>query len=97
MELLRIKLQAGPAANRHLVELGTIWCGAEARHFARLGAVAAADRLVVALDLRIYVFSDDILELGSLSVARNVGGGDDRRLCRWNRHQAFQLNDQSLG
>ena len=96
MELLRIELQASPAANRHLVELGAIWCRAESWHFARLGAVAAADRLVVALDLRINVLSNDLCELSSLCVTGDICCRHNGRLRRWDLQQAFKLNDESL-
>jgi len=96
VQLLRIKGQPRPAADRNLVEFGTVRRGAEARHFACLGAVTARDRIVVALDLRINVFGNDLGQFGALGIARNICGGDDRRLTRWDCHQAIKLRNETL-
>ena len=96
VQLLWIKGESRPAADRHLVEFGAVRCGAEARHFARLGAVTARDRVVVALDLRINIFGDHLGKFGALGVPRNICGGDDRRLARWDRHKAIELCDETL-
>ena len=96
VQLLRIKGEPCPAADRHLVEFGAVRRRAEAWHFARLGAVTAGDRVVVALDLRIHVLRHNLGELGALGVTRNVCGGDDRRLARWDRHQAIKLRNETL-
>ena len=96
VQLLWIKGEAGPAADRHLVELRSVRRRAEARHFACLTAIAPRYRVVVALDLRINVFGNDLGQFGALGIARNICGGDDRRLARWDCHQAIKLRNETL-